>query len=259
MKPLTTGVLLAALAVPGLRAQAFEVASVKHSNLGGGVHGGCRGIDSHYGPAEAESAPPLGRCVILDGRLGHLITIAFDLHSTELIQGGPDWVATGVDRFNIEAKAEEPTKTTERELKAMLQALLVERFGLKFHRQTVERPGFALIVGKKGPKLHAAKGEDETISFGNDLKPARGRPVALTARYYSMAKLAEMLGFASDRGPVVDQTGLDGVYDFTLSWDEENGPTLSTALDEQLGLRLQSQKVPVSLFVIESAHKPSEN
>jgi uncharacterized protein (TIGR03435 family) len=136
----------------------------------------------------------------------------------------------------------------------------VDRFSLKY-RQTVERPGFALIAGKNGPKLHPAKGEDETTTFGGESpgKPMPGRPVLLNARRYSMARLAEMLGLVGGHGPVVDQTGIDGVYDFTLSWDEENGPTLMTAVQEQLGLKLQSQKVPVSLLVVESAQKPSAN
>jgi uncharacterized protein (TIGR03435 family) len=258
MKLVAAGILFAALAASELGAQTFEVASVKPSNLGGGVRGGCRGVDSHYSPVQDEAPPPLGRCVIFDGRLGHIINIAFDLRSMQLVHGGPEWVTRGDDRFNIEAKADDPSKTTESQLRTMLQNLLVERFALKFHRETVERPGFALVVGKNGPKLRPAKGEDETTAFVGDPKPVKGHPAELRARRYTLARVADLLTQLAG-GPVVNQTGLDGVYDFTLSWNDEDGPTLTTAVQEQLGLRLQAQKVPVSLFVIESAQKPSGN
>lgn len=98
--------------------------------------------------------------MISDGRLSHLINIAFDLRPDQLIKGGPDWGMFGDDRFNIEAKAEDPAKATREEVLQMLQALLAERFQLKFHRETVDRPGFAMVVAKNGPKLREAKGED---------------------------------------------------------------------------------------------------
>jgi uncharacterized protein (TIGR03435 family) len=80
----------------------------------------------------------------------------------------------------------------------------------------------------------------------------------LTARKVTIARLVEVLSFI--RGaPVVDKSGLDGEYDFTLNWDENEGPTLRTAVEEQLGLKLEPQKVPVSLFIVDSAHKPSPN
>lgn len=74
-----------------------------------------------------------------------------------------------------------------------------------------------------------------------------------------MAMLVSLLSRVAERGPGVDKTGLEGVYDFTLSWDEEAGPSLTTALREQLGLRMESQKVRVSFFVVDSAQRPAEN
>ncbi len=238
----------------------FEVASVKVSKSGNGVRGGCHGIDSKYTPNEIASAPPLGRCVITAGRLSHLIGIAFDLRSMALIKGAPVWVIQGADRFNIEAKAEDPAATTEAQLLEMLRALLIERFDLKFHRESVEKPGFALVVAKRGPKLQESKGEEAVTTFGgaNKFKPMPGGPISLTARKYSMAMLANLLTNLSP-DPVIDKTGLTGVYDFTLDWDESVGPSLFSALTDQLGLHLESQKVPVSLFVIESVQKPAEN
>jgi uncharacterized protein (TIGR03435 family) len=235
---------------------AFEVASVKSAKDPGGVRGGCHGIDSRYTPNEAASAPPLGRCVIRDGRLGHIVRLAFNVRSMQVIKGGPDWVMTGDDRFNIEAKAEDPTKATEEQLLQMLQALVIERFNMKFHRESKEMPGYAMVVGKNGPKFKEAKGEEASMSFGPNGKPGRG-PNSVTMRKYSMSNLADLL--TNFGNPIVDKTGLTGYYEFTLSWDEDAGPTLYTALQEQLGLKLEPEKVPVSFIVIESAQKPSEN
>jgi uncharacterized protein (TIGR03435 family) len=234
----------------------FEVASVKPSTSGfNGVRGGCHGIDSKYSPNETGAAPPLGRCVITDGRLSHLIAIAYNLRSTGMIKNAPDWAIAGDERFTIEAKVDDPTRTTEDQLLRMLQALLADRFKLKFHRENIDVPGFALVVAKNGPKLRGATGDELVTSFGASLKPRPGEPINLTARKYSMPMLAEMLS-AIGPGPVRDQTGLPGVYDFKLMWDETAGPALFTALQEQLGLRLAPQKIPQSFFVFESAQRP---
>jgi uncharacterized protein (TIGR03435 family) len=242
----------------------FDVASVKLDKSNNGVPGGCHGIDSRYTPSQTDmlgrtipdaARPPLGRCVVTSARIGHLIGIAWGL-PMRLIEGEPDW-ADGSDRFRIEAKAEEPEKTTEALLLVMLQALLMDRFQLKFHRQTVEQPGFALVVGKNGSKMKPAKGEDVVTGFGGQIKPAPDRG-KMTTRKCTIARLVEILSFIRS-SPVVDKTGLDGEYDFTLNWDEDEGPTLRTAVEEQLGLKLEPQKVAVSLFVIESAQKPSPN
>ncbi len=256
---IATGLVLLLPAYYGAPAE-FEVASVKVSKSGNGVRGGCHGIVSKYSPNELASAPPLGRCVITAGRLSHLIGLAFDLHSMQLVKGAPVWVIQGFDRFNIEAKAEDPATATEAQLLEMLQALLINRFNLKFHREPAEKPGFALVVAKKGPNLRESKAEDAVTTFGgaNKLKPMPGAPISLTARKYSMAMLASLLTNVSP-DPVIDKTGLTGVYDFTLEWDESAGPSLFSAITEQLGLRLEPQKVPVSLFVIESAQRPTEN
>ena len=234
----------------------FEVASVKRSSNPRGVVGGCHGVDSHYAPNEAAAAPPLGRCVIRDGRLGHIVRIAFNLGSMQLIKGGPDWATTGEDRYNIEAKAEDP-KATEEQLLQMLQALLVERFQLTFHREIKDTQGYALIVAKNGPKLKGATGEAVDFAISPMGKPAPGQTNIMTARTFSMKRLAELLTMFGP--PVADRTGLTASYDFKLTWNDTDGPTLSTALQEQLGLKLESQKVPVSYVVIDSAQKPTEN
>jgi uncharacterized protein (TIGR03435 family) len=254
--------LLVIAATPRVSAQpAFEVASVKRSHPGpNGVNGGCHGIDSVYTPGQKASAPSLGRCVITDARLSHLVSIAWGIGSMQMIHSGPDWIAAGGERFDVVAKAEDPAKTTEQQLLTMLQNLLVERFQLKFHREPKETAGFALTIAKNGAKLEASKSEDPDLSFGKgEVKPAPGQPVSLRARRYSMAMLVRFLSAFGGQGPGIDETGLDGVYDFNLSWDDDAGPTLPTALRQQLGLRMEPQKVQVSTFVIDSAQRPSEN
>jgi uncharacterized protein (TIGR03435 family) len=252
--------LLATLALLSIaQAQpAFEVASVKPAGQSrNGVRGGCHGIDSRYAPNEVAEAPPLGRCVITDGRLSHMLRLAFRLRSMGQVKGGPDWLMTGDDRFNLEAKAEDPSKATEEQLLQMLQALLIDRFQIKLHRESKDMPGFELVVGKNGPKLKDAKSEDVSATFSPNGKPSPGQLNTLTAHCYSMPKLADLLSIFGE--PVVDKTGLTGNYDFTMSWDDTNGPALSTALQQQLGLKFESAKVPVSFIVIESAQKPTGN
>ena len=257
-------ICLAGLVLPSQAANAqppaFEVASVKKANPNGGVRGGCHGIDSVFGAKEVASAPPLGRCVIYDGRLSHLILRAWDLKSIDLIKGASPWMISGYERYTIEAKAEDPANATEAQLIAMLQGALVERFNLKFHRETVERSGFSLVVARNGPKLTPAKGDETSRDFGGPKKCCGpNEPVNLTLRKYSIAGLAELLTNIGRRGPIIDKTGLTGQYDFKLSWDETNGPVLITAVQQQLGLRLEAAKVPMQLFVVESAQKPAEN
>lgn len=235
----------------------FEVASIRPAKENvQGVRGGCHGIDSAFTPGQTE-IPPLGRCVIRDGRLSHMVGIAWNVDMT-MLKSGPDWIQRGFDRFNLEAKAEDPAKTTEKQLLQMLQALLVERFQMKFHWEPVEMSGFALTVAKGGSKLVASKSQDQEGSFGPQGKPSP-KAGMFKARRFPMAEFVRMLSVFGDRGPGVDRTELTGLYDFTLTWDNEAGPTLETALREQLGLRMQSEKVSTRYFVIDSAQRPSEN
>jgi len=256
-------IFLLGLALP-MAAQApltFEVASVKPSIQGhGGVVGGCHGIDSVLTPDERGTLPPLGRCVITDARLSHLVSIAWNIQTMQMILSGPDWIARGDERFDVVAKAEDPEKTTDQQLHTMLQNMLVERFAMKFHREPEETPGFALTIAKGGAKLAPSKSEEPIISIGDGKgKPSPGQPVSIKARGYSMAMLLRYLSSFGGMGPGIDKTGLDGVYDFELSWDEDAGPTLAAALRLQLGIVMERQKVTISNFAIDSAQRPSAN
>ena len=242
----------------------FEAASIKVAADGpNGVRGGCHGIDSSGRPGPETAAPPLGRCVITDARLSHLIGIAFGVSMQDL-STGPDWIQRGDLRFNVNARAEDPSKTTQKQLLTMLQNLLVERFQLKFHYKNADVDGFSLTVAKGGPKLHESTSADGKLTFtgpkGETIgKPFPGQAISMSVRKGSMAGLVSMLTAIGQSGPGVDNTGLSGEYDFTLSWDNEAGPALSTALHQQLGLQMKSQKVPVSTFVVDSAEKPAAN
>lgn len=243
----------------------FEVASIKVATSGrNGFRGGCRGIDSVYGLEEQARGgiPSVGRCTITDARLSHLIGIAYGI-SMQALDTGPDWVQRGDLRFDVQAKAENPASATERQLLTMLQNLLVERFQIKFHYVTKEESGFALVVAKNGPKLNTSTSKDDKLTFlgpnGEELPKPIGHAIKVKAQKCSMSALTDLLAFAGDIGPGVDKTGLTGVYDFTLSWNEEDGPGLASALRDQLGLQVRPEKVPVERFVLDSAQKPTPN
>ena len=267
------GVVTALFAAPQATAQAdaapqplqFEVASIKVAASGfNGVRGGCRGVDSTYTGEEEKRGgiPSLGRCTITDARLSHLIGIAYGV-SMQVLDTGPDWIQRGDLRFDVQAKAENPATATRQQLLTMLQNLLVERFLIKFHYITKEEPGFALLVAKNGPKLHASTSEEPKMTFlgpnGEELGKPMGRAIKVNARKCSLSTLKDVIGFAGNMGPGVDRTGLTGEYDFTLSWNEEDGPSLASALRDQLGLQVKPEKVPVSRFVLDSAQKPTPN
>jgi uncharacterized protein (TIGR03435 family) len=268
------GFVVAALfAAPQASAQAsaapeslkFEVASIKVANSGfNGVRGGCRGVDSVYSAEEQTRGgiPPLGRCSVTDARLSHLIGIAYGV-SMQVLDTRSDWIQRGDLRFDVQAKAENPAAATREQLLTMLQNLLVERFQIKFHYVTKEEPGFALVVAKNGPKLHASTSEEEKLTFigpnGEELPKPMGHAIRVNARKCSVSTLRDLVAFVGDIGQGVDKTGLTGVYDFTLSWHEEDGPSLASALRDQLGLQLRPQKVPVARFVLDSAQKPTPN
>lgn len=229
----------------------FEAASVRPSASGfNGVRGGCRGIDS-----KPDNSIPLGRCVITDGRLSHLIVIAWQLNTISLIQNASDWAIRGDERFDIQAKAENQ-KATEAQLLEMLRHLLEDRFQLKYHREDREERGFALTVAKNGPKLEKSQDSD-VATFGpfNKANPT----VTIAPKKFTMAMLANFLTDFGPGGAVKDETGLTDAYNFTLTFNETEGPSASSALQQQLGLRLESRKVPISNFVIDAARRPDAN
>lgn len=205
------------------------------------------------GSESSSSNGSKGQIVFNNLTLKRLIERAYNLKPFQL--SGPDWL-DGV-RFDIAAKYPPDTKNEDRTL--MLRTLLEERFKLAVHRQSKEMPGYALVVGKSFKLKPVEAGGAGTDSNG-------GRVRTLTAKKTSMALLADLI--ARNLGEtVVDRTGLDGVYDFELRWtnddqatDTDSAPSLFIALQETLGLRLQRQKVPVEMVVVDHAERvPTEN
>ena len=243
--------LFAAAAVMQLRgvlgqpaaALEFDVTSVKPSRAEG-----WQGIDTMPGRIRAESITLL-RC----------IREAYGVGPHQVI-GGPDWMAA--DRWEIVARADRPVDDDD-VLMLMLRELLADRFRLALHRETRMLPSYVLEVDKRGPRMQRAEaGDSDTEMHGG-----RGGPATLEARKTDMNRLAELLDWRMDR-PVVNHTGLNGGYNFTLHWapenlrDPENGAddvSIFTAVGEQLGLRLRTGKAPVEVLVIDHVERPSEN
>jgi uncharacterized protein (TIGR03435 family) len=191
------------------------------------------------------------------------------------IVGAPDWTET--DRFEIKAKAEGVEKQlTPAEANPMIRALLEDRFGLKFHRETRRLPIFALVPAKGGAKLKPAADLAAGRSGGMVGSVGYG---SFTGTNVPLMRLTQMLAAALGK-PVVDQTGLSGNFDFKVEFvknsvpdpglpgvrrtlpeppSDAEGPSLFTALQEQLGLRLEAQTGPVEVVVIDTVQRPSEN
>jgi uncharacterized protein (TIGR03435 family) len=181
------------------------------------------------------------------------IRSAYGLRADQL-SGGPSWACS--DRYDLVAKTAGPS--TEDQAHQMMRALLAERFHLALRRDSKEVPVYAMVVSAKGLKLKqsAANGQSSARISSGHITLTR---VALPALLYILAQEVDR--------PILDQTGLsENYYDFDLEWTPDlsrdslgNGPSLFTAIEEQLGLKLESQKAPQEVFVITRAEKPSEN
>ncbi|HVW09734.1 MAG TPA: TIGR03435 family protein [Bryobacteraceae bacterium] len=173
---------------------------------------------------------------------------------------GPGWI--GSERFDIIAKADHDA--TENEMKLMARTLLAERFGLKMHRAPKEMPAYVISVGKNEPKLFPPKdGETHGMAFsmtpGADQKMASFRVIATR---FALAELADVFARRMDR-VVVNRTGMDGEFDFTLDLtpEEHGGNPMGMqsmfldALRGQIGLEVRSEKTAVDYYVIDGAEK----
>jgi uncharacterized protein (TIGR03435 family) len=220
----------------------FEVASVKPSKANAN---GSSGINSRNGRIDAINVT-LKRCI-----MG-----AYGVGPNEII-GGPDWLDS--DRFEITAKSEESVGVAV--LNTMLQALLADRFKLVLHHETKAIDAYIIELRNEAPKLEKGDGKGATTQNG------RGNIVATNA---TMDRFAEILSRQMDR-PIVNHTALEGVFNITLKWTPAattatkpdnaapDGPSIFTAIQEQLGLRLRAQKVPLEVLVVDHAEKPAEN
>jgi bla regulator protein blaR1 len=263
--------------LPG-SAPAFEVASIKPNRSGSlGI-----GIDIPGGDRFTATNVPLRE----------LIRFAYDVQDVRLI-GGPDWIRS--ERFDVVAKAEGRVGAwtpagPPMPLLLMVRTLLSDRFGLVVHPETRELPIYALTIArddrKFGPELRASTLDCERQPAGPPAprpgaavdQPTCGMRIApgqMVIGGASMERLATVLSQFVQR-PVIDRTKLGGTFDFRLSWTPErlspgppppgaplvpavdpNGPTLFTALQEQLGLKLESQQAPLDVLVIDRVERPS--
>ena len=187
--------------------------------------------------------------------LAALIAYAYSRPSYE-ISGGPSWVEK--DQFDIDARApgnEEPSRDDIRE---MMRALLTERFNLKSHEETRSMPVFALILSKKGLKMKPGQ-----PSAPQKYMLSGGRMTLIQSTNSPLQLLVNSLLYSAGR-PILDQTGLTGGFDYKLEFSPSSQPdpvglSLFSALEEQLGLKLEPAKAPVSVLVIDEAAHPSRN
>jgi bla regulator protein blaR1 len=250
MQPTCLAILAALLALfsaqpaaPQHTRPAYEVASIKPNDSGNG---------------SSRTNGSKGQIVFINQSLKRLIERAYSAKPFQVT--GPGWMADL--RFDIAAKY--PPNTNKDDRPITLRTLLEERFKLAIHHETKDMPGYALVVAKGGFKLKPVEkaGSSGTSSNG-------GRVRTLTAKKSSMADLADDVARSLDQ-MVVDKTGVEGVYDFELRFttddlssnagDVDGVPSLFTALRDTLGLRLQPEKVPVDIIVVDHLERvPTDN
>ncbi len=195
-----------------------------------------------------------------------LITFAYGLHPSQVL-GAPSWADT--DNFDVNGEPDEPGVPNLDQMRGMYRQLLSDRFHLEFHRAKKELPVYVIQVGKSGPKLTPST---RTMPFPDQTMRGSGN---LRETNATMAEFAGMLQVAVLDRPVLDQTALPGRFDFTLLWrpDEfqtssgparaanpnDARPSLTTAFQEQLGLKLEAVKAPADVLIIDRVEKPSGN
>jgi uncharacterized protein (TIGR03435 family) len=234
---------------------AFDVVSIKS----------LAGIARARMPGARQSQGRFARAAVT---LRELIQYAYDVQPLQ-VTGGPAWVSTS--RFQVDARTERTT--TPAQMRAMMRRMLAERFALKAHTDVRERPIYRMVVarrdGKLGPLIYRI---DDAECGGSNPQPCElaAWSGGLTSSGMGLQQLALALFNRSqatgvDR-PVIDQTGLEGMFGFTLMFSPFNTaphlsdyPSIFTALREQLGLKLESARGPVELLVIDSVEQPTPN
>jgi uncharacterized protein (TIGR03435 family) len=216
------------------------------------------------------SVEPGGRFSATNVSLRRLIASAYGTpqpRPESQVLGGPKWL--DIDRFDLVAKAA-GNPTTQQEVQQLLRALLAERFRLKVHTEDRDAPIYALVVARSDGRLGAqfrpagecppARERVERDTFCG-IRTAAGQ---ITGRSAVLSNLATTLTRVVER-PVQDRTSLTGSFDFTLQWTPDAnvstvspvGPSIFTALQEQLGLKLESTKGPVNVVVIDHVEAPT--
>ncbi len=195
-----------------------------------------------------------GRFISRGSPLLWSIKWAYGLNDYQVSSGWPAWL-NSFGTYEIEAETEGPV--TEDQCRTMVQSLFEVRFKLRMHGQIKTYSSYALVIGKNGPKLQAL---GKVVINGAVKQAASERE---PPEGWTMARLANYLASIAVIGrPVLDRTGLPGIYGVSLSYSTADGdghPDISTALREQLGLKLQSVKAQVEIFVIDHVERPVGN
>jgi bla regulator protein blaR1 len=250
---LATSCAIALVLIGAARAQqtqGFEVASIRPNRT--------RSADSNL-----DSAPG-GRLTATNITVRELIRLAYGVKDYQ-IERAPGWLES--EHYDIAAKSAIPEKTSLAEEQSQVRELLADRFRLTTHRETKQTQVYLLVVGKDGPKLTAH--DDGT---GSGTRKACGH---LAGKRLTLDTIATVLSRQFERD-VLNRTGLPGKYDFQLDWTPDAGPcplaadtegsanpsappSIFTAIQQQLGLKLESAKGPVDFLVIDRVERPSAN
>ena len=257
MRTTLLGVALIAATVPAQQAPAvsgaqFDVVSVK-LNTSGAMGGGMRDM-------------PDGGFQATNIRIRQIMNAAapepvFD------ITGLPDWVMT--ERYDIAAKPAPDSHPTREQRTQMMHNMMIERFKVAGHVQEVERDGFALVLARSDGKLGSQLKKSDLDCRGADRDKCGGRMASgLIERHGALIDglAGSLAGLAG--GPVTNRTGLEGFYDLTLRYSfrslsadpnapSDDAPSIFTALQEQLGLKLVPEKTKVKVFVIDHIERPT--
>ncbi len=242
-----TAWLLLVCNASGQPAPAFEVTSVR--------------------PAPVDPRQRVGRfgCTQGEGFAAGSIAVTAAIHFAYQVEyfqilGGPAWAET--EPYEIVGKP--PSPVTKPACRLMLQSLLRDRFKLALRRESKEIPIYALIVDKNGPKIKRVADSDTLVNGPGFIM--NGRPMQMfdpKLHGWSMEQLAEALGVVGLGRPVVDRTGLEGIYrialDFHMRDTPGDGPDVTTAVREQLGLRLESSTASFEMLNIEHVDRPDPN
>jgi uncharacterized protein (TIGR03435 family) len=262
---LLVGVVFGAIVLPHLHAQTsndgavrFDVTSVKPNTSGD---------DS------VAMAPSPGGITITNATLQMMMRLAYRIQDFQMI-GGPSWLDTA--RFDVVARAQSSMR--QQDLSPMMQALLADRFRLAAHDETRELPVYALVRTRNdtgfGPRFHTPSDcippVDRQLARTPSVQAAnlpscdnKVLPGDMSSRGVTMRALAVNLSVFAGR-TVIDRTGFEGTFDYQLTWGPDvssagstDAPSLFTALQDQLGLKLESTRGPVTVVVIDSVEKPA--
>jgi len=227
----------------------WEVATVKPNILDDGGHQQRIHLRGHHVTLEDHT-------VQMMLRLGYVV-------QEDQILALPDWAKT--QGWDVDGLGNSEGQPNLRQLQAMIRKILVERFGLKLHEEQRELPAFALIVTKEGSKHLTANTTDPDGLMDQQNSETNWQHTE-RLKNTSMPDLALILQFHVDR-PIVDRTGLKGRYDFDLQWTPDEAvttrpdapPGLFTAIQDQLGLKLEPMKAPVKVLMIDKVERPGAN